>query len=455
MQGDVLPVDGDRVAGAYADLQYNRGYYSGKQPSEEHLWLRVDFADCDYNITTWLRYDGAKWSLRQHAGENVLHVYNRGRNSFYSTAVDADIKADRFGQLKRISIQAGSVTRSSLWKSQDGLVTTLTIDLQLGSVGYMGQNVTTKMEIDEVKHMDTRQWIRSVPDDILEGLTATPGLSMPRLVQALTSQMDDDLMKVKVLHDWLAENAYYDLPCHAAYKAQQSLSSCALDHHSVLSRRKVTCGPLVAVFRRMCALAGVHIRMLHGTSVCGPGTHTFGAILINDAWRFIDLTANTRNRWDGETSTQAPFTTRQLFVEPEYFASAYKCDEARYQFLDDTGPESPSNNDLLAVGSLFSAVNVNFYDAGLKLVKPRSLKTVNPVGDGSWQMVIDKPEDLDVLLTLVHLDGAWRRVAGQVTKTNTGNRLGIDVSPARPGYYRLGVWTDKKTLVLEALLHKE
>ncbi len=135
-----------------------------------------------------------------------------------------------------------------------------------------------------------------------EGM-ATPeqAAEMKAFAEAVTITATTDRQKVKMIHDWITNNIYYDFEC---------MSQCSQDAYSVYTRRTGVCAGysrLFTFFLRSLEIPTLYVRGLASFSstddyellVSQNNTnHAWNLVFLDGKWQIIDTTWNTGLSYD-------------------------------------------------------------------------------------------------------------------------------------------------------------
>ena len=161
--------------------------------------------------------------------------------------------------------------------------------------------------------------VRKVPEHIAQGLYNVPDAFIEPLVKFLVAQTDDPFLKVKILHDWIADNVRYDVESFLANRRLPDAGSV----ETVLRSRMSVCEGYSNVFNRMAKIAGFQSEKITGygrgfgylpSSVEEPGrsNHAWNAVKIENRWYLLDIT------WDAgsvkERNWEKRYSTAFLFL---------------------------------------------------------------------------------------------------------------------------------------------
>jgi len=244
---------------------------------------------------------------------------------------------------------------------------------------------------------------RRVAADIQRGVLADPQRYLEPLVKALTAGVDDDFLKVKILHDWVADNIAYDAK---SYLAGTSVES---DWQTTLASGKGVCQGYSKLLAEMCRLAAVPCEKISGYGrgyLFGMGAadspnqvnHAWNAVQIGGRWYLVDVT------WDAGQVKQGAFHkaygTTYLFPQPRQFVYTHFPSEPKWQLLDPP----------LAAEQFVRLpyLRGTFFEHGLQLLSP--LGRVTRAGK-SVQFSLQLPDDVLLSTQLKPPQGAelpWR-----------------------------------------------
>jgi hypothetical protein len=272
--------------------------------------------------------------------------------------------------------------------------------------------------------MDPR--VRSVPAQVQQGVFSDPKGYLGPLVQSLTGGVADDALKVKILHDWLADQIDYDC---GAYFSGAPISG---DWTETLRRRKSVCYGYASALTRMCELAGIRAvtiqgygrgyGYLNGTGdTPGQVNHAWNAVALRGAWHLLDVT------WDAGhvegRSYVKHYGTTYLFLEPQQFIYTHFPGEAPWQLL-----EKPFS---AAEFSGLPYLPGAFFDYGLRL--RTALARVNAAGESAL-FGLEAPDGVSLSVRL-------KSSSGQVIPQRTLVVRDVDQSRVLTAFPQAGRWT--------------
>ena len=148
----------------------------------------------------------------------------------------------------------------------------------------------------------------------------------------LAEQEDDAFLRLKLLHDYVADRIAYDVPALRAPRIPPQSAEKAL------REGKAVCSGYALLLEALGKAAGVEIVYVVGDSrdmdgnVGGAG-HAWNAAKVGDQWYLVDAT------WDagyvnGDTFTKR-YTADYLMTPPEVFGLNHLPDEPRWQLRSD------------------------------------------------------------------------------------------------------------------------
>jgi transglutaminase-like putative cysteine protease len=334
-----------------------------------------------------------------------------------------------------------------------GSVKSLSVDLAFNeTLGYGAADYTTAEPVDHLRLMDTRSRLDAVTPEIEAGLTADPVTWAPLLTDALTDGLTDPLQKVRVIHDWIAANIYYDYwwyenyylvdPASSANDAFVDKSPCA-----VLKSRKTVCGGYSLLLWYLCRLEGIHVEVVRGwvRSASDPLTrrdHTWCVISVNGTLYHMDTTADSKNQYTA-AGVWVPGEHRSewFLVPPELFcfwSCPYNAAD-RYPGQPSTGDAfyaSPLPFEITAAGSYLTD---GFYQAGL-LAGGGAASLITTSGTAEINLTLPSGPVPELTVNVLH---AFDDAASDLTEAfieRTGTSARIVINPRSPGWRTVRLW---------------
>ena len=178
--------------------------------------------------------------------------------------------------------------------------------------------------------------VRRVPAGIQQGVFSDPDKHLELLVRFLVAGGRDSFHKVKILHDWIADNIAYDVDAYFSGTKTKSSGP------NTLKQRRGVCHGYGRLMEEMCKLAGIPCRTISGygrgySFATGRSTntdqenHAWNAVYVDGSWHLVDVTWDA-GHVDGR-SYQKEYCTTYLFMEPENFVYTHLPKERRWQLL--------------------------------------------------------------------------------------------------------------------------
>jgi hypothetical protein len=189
---------------------------------------------------------------------------------------------------------------------------TITEDLLIehGAQGFRFRGILAR---DSNLRME-QEWIN--PADYLSG-------NISDAVRAKSDEIvgteTDEYKKLRLLHDWVAENIYYDLDYYEHH------GSTDFDPEDVLETRRTVCGGYANLLRALIQAQG--IPAMYDVCVTGsfPGhtdmeTHAYIEAFVNGRWVRMDVTWDSGNEYEYGEFT--PGESKRLYfdITPEFLA---------------------------------------------------------------------------------------------------------------------------------------
>lgn len=218
--------------------------------------------------------------------------------------------------------------------------------------------------------------VRSVPSQVQKGVLRDPATYLPQLVNHITKDTTDNFLKVKRIHDWIADNIAYDT--QSFFSGKHAGGGGIED---VLRKGSSVCEGYSTVFDRMCELAGLHSVKVSGYARgfgfdpwkqedASQSNHAWNAVEIDGEYYLVDTTWDAGSISNGRDWGKR-YSTHFLFASPEAFVHTHFPTEPAWQLLKP--PRSATQ--FLKLPYLRG----EFFFAGLRLESPASI--LNEVGD--------------------------------------------------------------------------
>lgn len=204
-------------------------------------------------------------------------------------------------------------------------------------------------------------------------------VSIASVGKYIAERETDPVLRVKALHDWVADRIAYDVPAYLANDVPYHDG----DPDHVFRSRVGVCAGYAHLLAELGKATGDEILYLTGDvrsrhSPMEGEHHAWNAARIDGSWYLIDATWNAGHPKDG--AFEKEYKTEYLFTPPEQFVLTHFPDEAKWQLLD--RPVSRADFFRRPV------VTPAFAAHGLSLVTPdRSQVSAG----GSLDLVVDNP----------------------------------------------------------------
>jgi hypothetical protein len=204
-------------------------------------------------------------------------------------------------------------------------------------------------------------------------------VSIDAVGKHLAAAEPDRWLRVKALHDYVADRVAYDVPALTMRPRPPQ------DAETVFRTRKGVCAGYAQLLTALGQAAGEDIVVVvgdartEGSDLTGEG-HAWNAAKIDGAWYFIDPTWDAGHVNSAEEGFVKDYDTTNLFTPPAVFGVTHFPEEPRWQLVDPP----------LTRGDFFRqpVMRPEFFAAGFELLGPdRSQVTV----DGDFTARVRRP----------------------------------------------------------------
>jgi hypothetical protein len=180
--------------------------------------------------------------------------------------------------------------------------------------------------------IDTSRYRTSQPEEIVSRVPAViskhifnqPVHYLKPLSLFLTSETEDELLKAKIIHDWICLNIRYDVSGYNSANIQ------IVDPYVTLRKRKAVCSGYATLFNVMARISGLESEYITGYTK-GDSTynfdrsnlsgHAWNAVAVKGNWYLLDVT------WNSGFVEQSHFvyrySTDHLFLDPAVFVISH------------------------------------------------------------------------------------------------------------------------------------
>ena len=299
-------------------------------------------------------------------------------------------------------------------------------EIRFGDVFKIEQQIESqeKVDIDEI--------LKNVPEGIQKGVFEEPDKYIIPLVKFLTGGVDNDFLKVKIFHDWLAYNIKYDTSTYyeGSYKIKYA------DWDATLKRGKTICLGYSNLLKKMCEIIGIECVTIEGygrgysfnpaaKENLSKANHAWNAIKIYDDWYLIDVTWDTVKERKGKFIKN--YSTNYLFLKPEEFIYTHFPKDVEWQLLEKPILEEEFLTFPYLIGRFFQ------YD--MKIASP--ITKVNKI-ENSIEFEIFAPDSVLVLTRLESIDG--KKYDYRTFSQRDNDKIKIYVTFPDKGYWILKIF---------------
>jgi hypothetical protein len=205
------------------------------------------------------------------------------------------------------------------------------------SVDHSPRTQATQPEEDVPRPVPHERALR-VPRGLRVSLAKNPEAHLAVLVDALTSGIESDSLKAKIIHDWVADNISYDVQGFLSRKiGEQGVAD-------VIRTGRSVCQGYSNLYERMCADAGVECVTISGygrgygfslfeTEDPPKENHAWNAVKLNGTWRLVDVTWDAGHVDGGRY--EKDYSTGYWLADPLVFLSRHYPADPQWQLLED------------------------------------------------------------------------------------------------------------------------
>ncbi len=121
-------------------------------------------------------------------------------------------------------------------------------------------------------------------------------LQLKSAVENVTSKISaemDDVLKEKIIHDYITQTVEYDYKSAVNMESYGTVIPHAFDLYGAAVEGLAVCEGYSKWFQYLCYSVGINANQVFGTA--DGGNHMWNSVLIGDSWYFIDLTWNDAN----------------------------------------------------------------------------------------------------------------------------------------------------------------
>jgi transglutaminase-like putative cysteine protease len=198
---------------------------------------------------------------------------------------------------------------------------------------------------------------------VVRAMPASVETSPEAVARSIAEQESDPYLRVKAIHDWIADRIAYDVVALAEDRYPPQ------DAKTVFDTRTGVCAGYSKLFVAMTRAIGVKSKYLTGASRQKSDAHLEGsdhawnAVEIEGVWYLVDVTWDSpRENGDRTEKAARPVGSSYLFTPPEVFGVSHFPDDDRWQLRD----EPISRGEFIRQPMM----GADFYAAGLTLESP-------------------------------------------------------------------------------------
>jgi hypothetical protein len=238
-------------------------------------------------------------------------------------------------------------------------------------------------------------WPKQIPHPAIVDMPRSAEASITSVAQYLAAQEPDPVLRIKALHDYVADRLTYDTEAPEGKAPPQ-------DAETVFKRRTALSGGYANLLSALGQAIGIEIPTISGNSRIPQsdldGTaHAWNAVRLQTQWQLIDVT------WDsvyleGRNALKR-YRTDYLFPPASLFAYSHFPDDAAWQLLD----EPIDRGEFLRQPVLSPA----FFAQDLALVSPQRSVTDLSSAKGDAIVILENPQKRWIQLGYSPLN-TWR-----------------------------------------------
>ena len=150
--------------------------------------------------------------------------------------------------------------------------------------------------------------------------------------QTITAGVKDDYAKVKAIHDWVANNIWYN------YDYANTPNLWYVDAAMVFVSKSTTAEGYANLTASLAQAVGFPAKVISGYLVNGDSEigHVWTEVYVNDKWLFIDATLDTKNLYrDGKFGEQVSCISEYFDMSLDKYSQSHKIDAVSFKKLDE------------------------------------------------------------------------------------------------------------------------
>ena len=292
-------------------------------------------------------------------------------------------------------------------------------------------------ELDATVYRTGKMEVRakSVPSRIQEGIFKQPEKHIRELVLLLTKDIDDDFLKVKNIHDWIADNISYDASSYFSDDIPEQ------SYVATLKRRTSVCAGYAHLVHKMCELSGIECAMVsgyargYGFDIFDSGNvsernHDWNAVKIKDNWYLLDVTWDAGYVNGRRKEYIKHYSTDYLFLHPRKMIYTHYPADSEWQLTDKHVTREDCLSMPLLQGRFFS------YNLVLKDI----VSKINNVED-AFKFRIGLPNDVMVMVNMRDENGKEIKNATSIQRKN--DEVEVHIKFPNPGRWKSTIYATR------------
>jgi len=229
--------------------------------------------------------------IKNASGKTVAEAFSGiGRDGSYQSTLPQTFKAD--GKYT-LNIYAAP----QKYSTYDTVFYGIPMEIKNGDFTFMASLIyaSNSQHAKEAALIDSPEYIQSTADTDIK-----------RKTLALIAGINNPKQKVKVIHDWITENIYYDWDAFNSGNIDSSLGSA----DEVFKSKRSVCQGYAELFLAMVREAGIPCRLIEGNAIwTSEGqtwqnvyktkvNHVWNEVFLDTRWVILDVTWDSGNKYE-------------------------------------------------------------------------------------------------------------------------------------------------------------
>jgi hypothetical protein len=292
--------------------------------------------------------------------------------------------------------------------------------------------------------MDPR--VRQVPPAIQGWISRDPEKLLEPLVASLLSKVHNPFERVKLIHDWIADNIRYDVENFLSGKRGDNSWA------GVLRNKKSVCEGYARLFSQMCQYAGITEKKISSVAkgygydpmkeLEAKSNHAWNAVQILGVWYLVDAT------WDSGYlnyfgQSVKDYSSCYLFLDPDKFIYSHFPESEKDQLL--------AKPITFAEYSRLPRFDGRYFSYGIRALTDGLGSIIK--GDGEIALQFECPEN--VILDASLSDMKNKKVEGADFVVKDRTKATVRISMPGPGVFKIYIFAryqDKPKQPFEGIL---